>query len=95
VATRFLVLYRDGSEAEGWLTPRALLAYERKYGGQDGKRLEGTYFAAYTELRPGVDFDQWIDTVQDLTEETADPRQATQPEPSLLSPPQPDSTPES
>jgi hypothetical protein len=94
MATRFTILYRDGSEAEGWLTPRALLAYERKYSGKPEQRLEGTFFAAYTELRVAAPFEEWVDTIQSYEEATADPRQATQPEPSLPSPPPLASTPE-
>lgn len=90
MAAKVQLTFADGAESTVRLSPRALILAERHFGsnGANDHPIEFTFYAAWAVCRPGVDFDEWVDTIEDFEESRdADPPKAAAS--SELSPPSP------
>lgn len=77
-APQVKVVYDDGSEELIKLKPRAMIAAERKLGADMG-RIEGTMYATWSTIVPGVKFDEWLATVDSIEDvDDPDPTEATE-----------------
>ena len=66
-------VYEDGRESDVVrFKPKAWLAIERKFG-TDFPAREGAYYGAWVQLAPGVGFDEWVDSLESVTERVVDP----------------------
>lgn len=76
MATKVRLTFVDGSDAVVRLSPRALILSERHFG-KDMPAIEGTFYAAWAVLAPGVPFDEWLEQIDDFEEsKDEDPRTA-------------------
>lgn len=71
-----VVVYKDGTRESVRIGIREIVEMERRWKGEIIPALESTLFGAYFGLgQPGADFDAWLATVDEITEEdtSADP----------------------
>lgn len=79
------VTYADGRTEETRLTPRALCRAEEhaqinNWAAGDASRIRQSYYLAFIAMRNAghttLDFDEWMDTVEDIALEQKDPEPA-------------------
>jgi hypothetical protein len=58
----------DGHSEEVTLNPRVLVEVERKYGGTIPP-IEGSLYGAWFRLGQPGKFDDWLDSIDDMTEQ--------------------------
>ena len=71
-----VVTYKDGTKASVRIGIREIVEMERRWKGEIIPALESTLFGAWFGLgQPGESFDDWLATVDEITEEDtpADP----------------------
>lgn len=64
--------YTDGREETISVRPVGLVAAERHYKGTVPP-FESTCYAAWYSLRPGIDFEEWLESLDDVNAEEAEP----------------------
>ena len=67
MAVKVTVTYEDGHSDEVRVLPIGLVMAERHFKG-DLPRIEGTLYAAWATLKPGVAFDAWMENIVDVDE---------------------------
>lgn len=85
MAASIKITYTDGTSTVARMTPKALVIAERHFG-KDMPPVESSLYVAWVQAAPGVSFDDWLDTVEDASEEQANPPVAA---PSPVSPASP------
>lgn len=69
--TNVTIVYRDGRSEEVPLLPIGMVMAERHFkGAMPG--YEGTCYATWAILKPDLGFDEWLESLADLTSEEAD-----------------------
>lgn len=74
MATTVTISYEDGHEDQVTLKAVDMVKAERHFKGTL-PNIEGTLYAAYQKLRPGTNFDTWLDQVDkmDVDSDETDP----------------------
>lgn len=65
MAPKATITFDDGTTAEVVVKPALLVRAERKFKGNIPP-IEGVLYACWLKLQPGVPFEQWMDTVDNL-----------------------------
>ncbi len=65
MATKFSVVYDNGTTEIYMVKPKHILKIERDKGGLDAS-LEASYSLAWLAAATGLGFDEWLDTVEDI-----------------------------
>lgn len=63
---KFTVTYEDGNVITYKVKPRHLVAFEDEFGGFT-ESVKATYTMAWYASGTAVPFDEWLDTVEDIT----------------------------
>ena len=90
MATKYVeveCVYEDGRNEVVRFKPSTWLAIERKYGDNWPQR-EATMYGAWHRLSPGVGFEEWVDTLESLTDRLVDPSKEAAPTPEASPPSQ-------
>lgn len=73
MAKKVKLQFVDGTEAEVPVLPFVQIAAERHFKGlSDEQGLEQTYWMCWFFLKPGIPFDDWIATVEDIAQPKAE-----------------------
>lgn len=69
MARKLTIIYEDGSTEEVKIGPKALLAAEDELGEEARtKPMRATFIAGWKGSGSDLDFDAWLDTVEDFAE---------------------------
>lgn len=69
------ITYLDGSELVVTRTGRSMVDAERHFG-EKIPALESALYVAWLQAKPGIGFEEWLDTVEDVNEVKPDPTEA-------------------
>lgn len=78
MAGRVHLRFEDGAEADVELRMPLMVQTERHFKG-DIPAIEGTLWACWKKLAPGMPFEQWMDTVEDMSQTKDDDAEVSAP----------------
>lgn len=79
--SRVTISYVDGREETVTIRPVGLIAAERHYKGDSIPAFESTCYAAWASIKPGVGFEEWLETLEDVNREEEAPPPPVPPPP--------------